>query len=60
MSQQQQLQEEREAELFRALDECFERGVSRETLRTLVYETGVRWIPHGTNQQMDARTHQVA
>ena len=37
--------EERERELFEALDEAYEKGVSPDHLRTLLFETGARWVP---------------
>jgi hypothetical protein len=39
------LMQERERELFDALDECHLKGVSTEAIRTLIYETGARWVP---------------
>ena len=40
-------QEQREHELDAALDECQSRGVSKEAMLTLVFETGSRWVPKG-------------
>lgn len=39
------VQHEREAMLKEALDECQKKGVCKEKLLTLVYETGARWVP---------------
>ena len=38
--QAQELEQERALSLLMALDECKARGVSKESLRLLVYETG--------------------
>ena len=46
MTQQQfELNQEREAELYRVLDECYEHGVSQRALVLLCHETGARWVP---------------
>jgi hypothetical protein len=50
---QQMLDEERERQLYEALDECKEKGVCKEKLLTLVFETGARWLPD--DKHMDPR-----
>lgn len=42
---QQMNDEARERQLYDALDECKAKGVSKETLLTLCFETGARWLP---------------
>lgn len=38
-------QRHREMNLEEALDECHAKGVSKESLQTLLFETGSRWTP---------------
>lgn len=46
---QQMNDEAREKQLFNALDECEKKGVSRDSMLILMFETGARW---------EAREHQ--
>ena len=48
--QQQMEQEHREHDLELALTECFDKGVSKETMLTLIFETGSRFILTGEMQ----------
>ena len=48
--QQQMEQEHREHDLEHALNECFNKGVSKETMLTLIFETGSRWLPQQENR----------
>ena len=48
--QQQTEQEHREYDLEQALSECFDKGVSKETMLTLIFETGSRWLPQQENR----------
>ena len=41
--QQAESQRHRELDLKEALDECKAKGVSKDALQTLVFETGARW-----------------
>lgn len=38
-------QRHRELDLKEAFDECHAKGVSIESLQTLLFETGARWMP---------------
>ena len=49
----------RELDVIEALDECKAKGVSIEALRTLVYETGVRWTPKDEEPNARATTASV-
>jgi hypothetical protein len=42
---QQMNDEAREQLLDRALQECHEKGVSKDSMLTLLFETGARWLP---------------
>lgn len=42
---EQMLEQERERQLYQALDECQEKGVDKKHLLTLIFETGCRWHP---------------
>lgn len=46
MSEQQQAEEERYANILAALKECMERGVSIQSLNTLRFETGINFIDY--------------
>ena len=37
--------EAREKQLMDALDECQAKGISKDALLTLLFETGARWMP---------------
>lgn len=47
----QQEQQEREQQLEDALNECLKKGVSKKAMKTLLYETGARWIPEDAQRR---------
>ncbi len=51
MDDRQQQQQEREQQLEDALNECLKKGVSSEAMKTLLYETGARWIPEDAQRR---------
>lgn len=42
---QMETQRHRELNLKEALDECHAKGVSKDSMQTLLFETGARWKP---------------
>ena len=63
MTQQQfELNQEREAELYCALDEAWEKGLSPKSMEILLFETGAsQWKPQNhAYKRVDARAVSLA
>lgn len=48
---QQMNDEQREKLLEEALQECHDKGISKEAMLTLLFETGSRWMPHAEERR---------